>query len=105
MGFQRRIASRTAPLVEDLRRRLADEWRSGDQSGRQPVIMEERGKEPGSVALCVAWDDWGSLTPQERAGIIADAYAEVRGREQAARVHHALGLTVGEANAVGIYWM
>ena len=104
MGFQRRIASRTAPLAEELRQRLADEWRSGDQSGRQPVILEEPGREPGSVALCVAWDDWGPLTPQERAGIIADAYARARGRGRAARVDHALGLTVGEAAAVGIYW-
>lgn len=92
----RRAVSTTAPLT----RELADELKSGRQSG-QPVIYEQTFSSSGKVRVTVIWDEWDHISLEDRTSIILQAYQsvlpDVRGR-----IALASGLTVPEASAAGM---
>lgn len=89
----------TQPSQGDLVTRLADELRA-DRAVGQPMIYE-RTFDSGLRSVAVVWDAWGRLPLEVRTSTILAAHSQVEGREQAANITLANGLTVPEAVAAG----
>ena len=88
---------------EELLGRLFEEWARPKPEAREPLIIEEapsRGERPNH--LYVVWSDWGDSTPIERAKLVLQAYARLRGQDFANSVTLAMGLTPDEAEKMGI---
>ena len=96
-----------------MRERLTAEWAlaargSVANSNGQPVLIEDRGGETGrfgdrsSTHLYVIWDDWDSLTQQERSEIIMDAFENTHDDNKVMKVTIAMGLTATEADRMGL---
>lgn len=82
-----------------LQERLTQEFEHPSQDYAQPFINIDR---PGErVHLLVVWDDWHSLSQQERSLLIMDAYRAAEGPEAASLVSVAMGLTQQEAERLG----
>ena len=86
-------------VSSSLQERLTQEFRHPSQDYIPPFINIEY---PGErVHLLVVWDDWRSLSQQERSLIIMDAYRAAEGAEAANLVSVAMGLTSTEAERLG----
>ena len=83
-----------------LAERLADELKSGKESG-QPMVYEKEFP-TGKLRVNVIWDAWDRLSLEERTGVILRAYELVEGRDYRDRIALASGLTVPEAYAAGM---
>ena len=84
----------------DLVDRLAEELKSGHESG-QPIIYE-REYSPGLLVVTVVWDKWDRLPLEERTEVILRAYEQAEGRSARERVALASGLTFPEACNAGL---
>ena len=82
-----------------LQERLTEEFKHPSQDYSPPFINIEH---PGErVHLLVIWDDWRSLSQQERSVLNMDAYRTAEGEETASLVSVAMGLTISEAERLG----
>lgn len=104
MAVLLRTNTRVADQHQDLLNRLLAEWQHPQPSeNAEPVIIEERpGNHDRVNHLYVVWGDWGDLSPLERSRLILQAFEQYRGRDLAASVTLAMGLTPGEARQMGI---
>ena len=87
----------TSHLIADL----AAEFAHPAQEYRQPLISVDQ---PGArTHLLVVWDQWSSLSQQERSEIIMAAYtqAHLNDPEAVLNVSVAMGLTQEEARDLG----
>jgi hypothetical protein len=98
----RRGLPRTQPANgPDLEARLAHEFETPTEQG-QPLVFEEP-PEPAPVnQIYVVWDDWASLSQQQRSEIILRAYERAKGEQPALKITVAMGLTATEAENMGI---
>jgi len=66
------------------------------------IVVEGGGARPRH--LFVIWDRWGDLNQQDRSEIIMDAYAQTLSEDDVLQVTVAMGLTVKEAERMGIHY-
>lgn len=85
----------------DLERRLENEFRVPNDQG-QPLVFEEPPEPAPVTQIYVVWDDWASLTQQDRSEIILRAYERAKGEQAALKITVAMGLTALEAERMGI---
>lgn len=89
----------TPLIVQNLTQEFARYNEEGTEY-RQPLISIDR---PGErTHLLVIWDDWHTLSQQERSSLIMDAYQGAYGESEAREVSVAMGLTQDEATQLGI---
>src|SRR5437773_9446384 len=88
------------PRFDDLVGELAKELKSSRESG-QPVIIEQTFP-AGVIRLTVLWDKWDRLAHEDGTGVILRAYGMAEGPEYRAKITLASGLTIPEAQAVGM---
>ena len=82
-----------------LQKRLVDEFKTPKDG--QPIIVAE--PPTGAITrLFVIWDDWDSLSQQDRSEIVMAAYAEAKGEGDALKISVAMGITAAEAAKMGI---
>ncbi len=82
-----------------LQQRLTQEFAHPSEDYAPPLINIER---PGErTHLLVIWDDWDSLSQQDRSVLIMDSYRAAEGDDAANRVSVAMGLTQREAERLG----
>ncbi|MDQ3081488.1 MAG: hypothetical protein M3R07_04660 [Gemmatimonadota bacterium] len=91
-----------SPAAAALRERLVAEWRHPDENATQPIILEERGGANQPLHVYVVWDAWADLSGIERSELIVEAFEERYGAQQALNVTVAMGLTMSEADRLGI---
>ncbi len=85
--------------VSELRRTLADEFHEPSPGYVQPLISITQ---PGQrTHILVVWDEWKTLSQQERSQIIMRAYEEEHGLAAVQMVSTAMGLTSSEADRLG----
>jgi hypothetical protein len=98
----RRGLPRTRPAAAtELEGRLTTEFTTPTEQG-QPLVFEEP-PEPAPVSrIFVVWDDWASLSQQDRSEIILRAYERAKGEQAALTITVAMGLTATEAERMGI---
>ncbi len=97
-----RIVHNISPLHHDLLRRLTKEWRDPQEGIKEPIIIEESERQQAPTHLYVIWNEWSSLSQNDRSEIILDAYEQAKGRNFALNVTVAMGLTSQEAQRMGI---
>lgn len=98
---RRRLADeQPRPTSGDLVSRLADELNSDRETG-QPLIYEQEFAAE-RIRVTVIWDEWDRLSMEGRTSIILEAYAQSEGPNYRERIALASGLTVPEAEAVGM---
>ena len=102
MPVKRLIPRQPPASAQTLRDRLIAEWRNPASTAAQPVILEEAGGANQPSHVYVIWDDWRDLGQIERSEIIMDAFESVHGRDRSLNVTVAMGLTVEEADRIGI---
>ena len=94
-----KLRNNTQEAVSDLQGRLTQEFKRPSQDYVPPFINIDH---PGErTHLLVVWDDWRSLSQQERSVLIMDAYRAAEGEEAASLVSVAMGLTLSEAERLG----
>lgn len=96
-----REARRVPQRHGELKKRLIDEWREEPGPEPRPDIVEET-EGDRTVHIYVTWDDWGTLSQEDRSEIIMDAYEEAAGPQKALEVTVAMGLSHREAKRMGI---
>ena len=93
----RRGLRRTLPaesgIFED---RLVQEWANPTDDPAAPIIVEEPG-DGKPTRLFVVWDDWASMSQQDRSEAIMNAYVRAKGKGDALLISVAMGLTQAEA--------
>ncbi len=67
-----------------------------------PTIVEEQVQGSDRLHVFAIWDEWRDAPEEQRSAAILDAYEQARGKEVAALVAIAMGLTRDEADAMGI---
>ncbi len=68
-----------------------------------PIVIEEESGYGQRLHVRVIWAKWDQVTDKaERAAIILDAYDEAGCKDKAALITLALGLTMSEADRIGI---
>lgn len=83
----------------ELSRSLAAEFHQPSPGYVQPLISVTQ---PGErTHVLVVWDEWKSLSQQERSGIIMRAYEQQYGSDEAREISVAMGLTSAEAERLG----
>ncbi len=88
--------------AEMLRDRLIQEWKELGQEN-QPILIEATGdRMSSSKHLIIVWDEWRPLDQRLRSEIIMDAYEATHTRQEVLNVTVAMGLTVTEAEHMGI---
>jgi hypothetical protein len=94
-------ARRPPAQADELRSRLIAEWRDAGTVDPRPQIIEEtdRGE---TVHIYAIWDEWGTMSQQDRSEILMDAFEEANGQQRALHVVVAMGLTRAEADRMGI---
>ena len=98
---RRQVGEQEPRLVSgDLVKRLADELKSQRETG-QPMIYEHK-FDGGRIRVTVVWDEWASMTLEDRTSVILDAYAQAEGADFKKKIVLASGLTVPEAESVGM---
>ena len=88
------------PSEEKLREKLKAELSSPREEGEPQIIISR--PTPGTTHLYVIWSQWNDIEQVVRSRIILDAFAAVRGEEEAVQVTVSMGLTPTEANRLGI---
>lgn len=101
MSLKKRITHESPEVAEELRRRLADEWRNPQEGDVEPFIIEESGNYR-PTHLYVIWKEWADRNQQQRSEIIMDAFEDVKGRNKVLDVTVAMGLTPVEAKRMHI---
>jgi hypothetical protein len=96
------ITQHTNQRATQLEDRLAQEWESPEGDAAEPIIIEESERQRVPDHLYVIWSEWADLSQYERSKIVLNAYERVRGRSLALNVSLAMGLTVEEADRMGI---
>jgi hypothetical protein len=89
------------PQHDKLVKRLARELATPSDLV-QPLILEEHLPPNGSRRVYVIWNKWKDLELEERSEIIDGAYEQAEGKQAAAKVLIATGLTAQEALAYGL---
>lgn len=85
--------------ASSLQERLTQEFEHPSQNYVPPFInIDHLGER---IHLLVVWDDWRSLSQQERSVLIVDAYRTAEGEGAASLVSVAMGLTLSEAERLG----
>ena len=97
---RRRFEEPLRGFDRDLARQLADELKSGRESG-QPMI-DEAMFPAGTLRVAVIWDAWDRLPLEERTDIILQAYEWAEGHDYREKIALASGLTVPEAHSAGM---
>ncbi len=82
-----------------LREALIQEWKGPNPDSQEPLIVTEGGNEGSPQRVYVVWSAWRDLDQATRSGIIMDAAEEVLGKNIAAVITVAMGLTAEEAKA------
>lgn len=80
---------------------LEKELKNARMAG-QPLIEEQVFPKTNAVRVTVIWDQWESVSDEDRYQTILQAYEEVEGKTFRDRVALALGLTVPEAAEAGM---
>jgi len=85
-------------MLEIMIRHLKD--KGGDE--KFPRIIEDENSLTKSMNVYVFWDRFGSMTIQERAELILEAYENAKGQAEALRISVAMGLTPLEEQTLGL---
>lgn len=86
--------------TDNLQQRLVEEFLHPANAYAAPFINIER---PGaSTHLLVVWDEWRDLSQQDRSYLILSAYEAAKGAEAATEVSVSMGLTISEAETLGV---
>ena len=101
MPVRRGLPRSTPPGAPDLEERLTQELTSPTEQG-QPLVFEEPPAPAPVTRIVVVWDDWASLTQQERSEIIMRAYERTKGEQAVLKIAVAMGITATEAQRMGI---
>ena len=80
--------------------RLAEELRRNGESG-QPMI-DEQVFPSDKISVTVIWDEWETLSLEDRSAVILRAYEQAEGRDYREKITLASGLTLPEAYAAGM---
>ena len=88
------------PNEAELRSEIEAELRNAKPDG-EPLIVIER-PHPSTTHLFVIWSKFGDLEQIVRSRLILDAYENVKGKAEAAKVTVSMGLTQVEAGRMGI---
>lgn len=88
------------PNEAELRNELEAELRNAKTEG-EPLIVIER-PHPSTTHLFVIWSKFDDLEQMVRSRLILDAYENVKGTVEAAKVTVSMGLTQVEAGRMGI---
>src|SRR5258708_8899845 len=102
MPFRRATARARPAAAETLEDRLAGEMDAPTEDPNAPVIVAEPPGNGPITRLFVIWDEWDSISQQDRSEIIMNAYVRAKGQADAVRVSVAMGLTRAEAGRLGI---
>lgn len=96
-----RVTQKTVPdaSADRFRSTLAAEFHQPQPGYVQPLISVTH--PGGRTHLVVVWDEWKSLSQQERSEIILRAFADEYGQESTLDVSVAMGLTSAEAERLG----
>lgn len=99
----KRIATHIRPVESaTLTRHLIEEWRRDTSASQQPYIIEEGRPEIAPFRVHVIWDEWKELDRIARSSIVMDAMEAVYGKQALLNTTLALGLTLQEADRLGI---
>ncbi len=99
LGTMRRPNER----LEELRRRLIEEWQERGTVEPRPDIREELDRAGQHVVhVYVVWEEWQDLDHQRRSEVITDAFIEVKDEDAILYLTVAMGLTQAEAKRMGI---
>jgi hypothetical protein len=90
-------------LLEELKRELQFDRPARGLPTQEPYIIEEQDIRGNGLNVAVVWDSWERVPPNERGGLILDAYKAIRGETTMLSIRVALGLTRSEARKLGIY--
>jgi len=85
----------------DLVRELVEELRHSRDFG-QPLIEELCFPKTNNLRVQVIWDKWDPISDEDRYQTILEAYQQVEGKELRDRIALAIGLTVPEAQQLGL---
>ena len=103
MSFRRSYTRPRSDDVQKLAERLqAEVEHPSPDENAQPIIVAEPPSPAPISRLFVIWDEWGSLSLQDRSEIIMTAYQAAKGDTDALAVSVAMGLTPQEAQRLGI---
>ena len=100
MPIRENLRRRGVECEKELREQLMDELRNPKEEGEPEIVIEHPA--PGTTHLFVIWSRWEELDQMVRSRIILDAFAAVRGEEEALEVTVSMGLTRTEADRLGI---
>ena len=102
MPFRRATARARPPSAGDLEARLAQEMGTPTEEPNAPLIVAEPPGEGPITRLFVIWDEWESISQQDRSEIFMNAYVRAKGQADALKISVAMGLTKAEAARMGI---
>lgn len=94
------LKRQAVPSEEELRSELKAELVVPKESGEPEIVIERPNN--ATTHLFVIWSKWGDLEQTVRSRIVIDAFAEVRGEDEADKVTVAMGLTPAEAARLGV---
>jgi len=100
MPIHERLDRHDVKTEAELREALRAELENPHDSGEPEIVIER--PSPGTTHLYVIWSRWEALEQLVRSRIILDAFEAVRGREEAETVTVSMGLTLPEAERLGI---
>lgn len=86
----------------DLVEKLAAEWARPDPTHSEPVVAEERDRTGKLSHVYVIWSRWNDIERTQRSEIIMDAAERCFKEDEVLNITIAMGLTAGEATAMGI---
>jgi hypothetical protein len=89
-----------SPRQNELVQRLANELRS-EHHRQQPFIYINDVAQTGTHHVTVLWDEWRSLTPQQRSKVVVGAFEQCKS-DISGPLTIALGLTGEEASRLGL---
>jgi hypothetical protein len=103
MPVERRAAgARKHPKHDEMVAELARHLHGGAGLPSEPRIVEEVQRLSDALHVFVFWSEWETVTEEERASIILDAYEQERSKEEALKITVAMGLTPMEAKRLGM---
>src|SRR5581483_11036149 len=90
-----------SPRDKELYEELVAELRNPHPRG-QPLIEIKQMNREGLRHVHVIWDKWDGCSPETRAAIIREAFAEVKGKDYEKAIAITVAATVPEAGEAGL---
>lgn len=99
---RKKLGPKGHPNHDQFVAELVRHLKGGENLPEYPKIVEEEVPLSKNFRVYVSWNDWGSVSDQERSEIILEAYQQARGVPEMLRISVAMGLTPLQAKQLDI---